>query len=147
MRAPRAVAAGVVLLLSCSATLAPGLARAQEAPGVDSAVALVRSRYAAIQAARLDSTVLAYSSPGGSGTVTGYREGGALRKVVVRFDGDGASWQLEHYYHADSLIFAFRRWERFPDEGPSRVAEHRWYLAAGGVVRVLELGAAGEVDC
>lgn len=133
------------MLLGVWLTLAaPRGGLAQDPPVVDSAVALVRTRYAAIQQTRLDSTVLPYSSPGGAGTVATYRERGALRKVAVRFEGDGASWVLEHYYWSDSLIFAFRRWERFPENGPSRVSEHRWYLAGGLVVRGLELGEDGR---
>lgn len=135
--------AGILVAAGILAATAPRAA-AQEPPGVDSAVALVRTRYAAIQQTRLDSTVLPYSSPGGSGTVITYRDRGALRKLAVRFDGDGASWVLEHYYWSDSLIFAFRRWERFPETGPSRVSEHRWYVAGGRVVRGLELGEDGR---
>jgi hypothetical protein len=132
-------ASAALLVLAATGTLA-----AQEPPGADSAVALVRARVAAIQRARLDSSVLAFTNPGGSGTVAGFREGAAVRKIVARFDGDGASWRLEHYYWDDSLIFAFRRWERFPEEGPARVSEQRWYVAAGRVVRGLDLAEDGR---
>jgi hypothetical protein len=135
------LAAALLALLPAAAPLP---AAAQDAPAVDSAVALVRSRFTAIQTMRLDSVVLPYTSPGGSGTVTTYRERGAARKIVVKFDGDGASWTLEHYYWADSLIFAFRRWERFPESGPSLVSERRWYVAGGRVLRILALGEDGR---
>lgn len=135
-------AAGVAAVVASGAV--SGMLRAQDPPGADSAIALVRSRYAAIQAARLDSIVLAYSSPGGSGSTVRFRETGQLRKVVVTFEGDGASWRLEHYYWSDSLIFAYRRWERFPETGPSRASEHRWYLVQGQVARVLELAEDGR---
>jgi len=131
-------------LMAVGGAAAAGGATAQDPPGVDSAVALVRARYAAIQGTRLDSTALAYTSPGGSGQAIRFRDAGQLRKLVVTFDGDGASWRLEHFYWADSLIFAFLRWERFPETGPSRVSELRWYVAGGQVVRGAELGEDGR---
>src|SRR3970282_658557 len=36
------------------------------------------------------------------------------------------------------------RWERFPETGPSRVSELRWYVAGGQVVRGAELGEDGR---
>lgn len=131
-------------MLLGSAAMAVEWARAQDAPAVDSAVALVRARYAAIQAARLDSAVVAYTTPGGSGTVTRHREGGALRKVAVRFDGDGASGFSEYYYWDDTLVFAYDRWERYPEQGPERRGENRVYLAGGRAVRWIRTDEDGR---
>jgi hypothetical protein len=133
VRAERVVGARVLLLLV-------GFARAavaQEPEGVQAAVNRIRDRYAAIQQAlsRYDSTVAPWESPGGSGTVTAYREAGALRKLAVRFDGDGASWRAEYFFWDDSLVFGYRRWERFPEGGDSRVSEDRWYVSDGRVLR------------
>jgi hypothetical protein len=112
-------------------------------PTLESRLAAVRERYAAIQAARLDSSSLAYTSPGGEGRVTAYRESGRRRKLVVRFDGDGASWFLEHFYWNDSLFFAYRRWERYPESGPERVSQDRWYLLDASLLRWIGTGEDG----
>jgi hypothetical protein len=116
---------------------------AQQPPSLDSRLALVRERYAAIQSARLDSSSVAYTSPGGEGRVTAFREAGGLRKVAVRFDGDGASWFLEHFYWNDSLIFVYRRWERYPESGPERTSEDRWYVLDGSLARWIRTGEDG----
>lgn len=112
-------------------------------PTLQSRLAWVRERYAAIEAARLDSSTVAYTSPGGDGRVTAYREAAQLRKVAVRFDGDGASWVAEHFYWDDALVFAYRRWERYPESGPERVSEDRWYVLDGSVVRWIRSGEDG----
>ncbi|MBI1722864.1 MAG: hypothetical protein HYR48_03020 [Gemmatimonadetes bacterium] len=136
LRVPQGVAA---LALAFCATVADAAAAQQRDPGVEAALAGIRDRYTTIQqsVARYDSNVVRYQSPGGSGTVTAYRDGGSLRKLTVRFDGDGASWALEHFYWDDALLFGHRRWERFPEEGPSRVSDDRSYVAEGRVIRWL----------
>lgn len=110
---------------------------AQAPDSVEAAVAAIRGRVATIQRdlGRYDSTIMPYESVGGPGAVTAHRDGGALRKLVVRFDGDGASSVTEYFYWDDAPVFSYRRWERFPEEGPSRTSEDRWYISGGRALR------------
>jgi hypothetical protein len=139
----RCVPCGAALACVLISALPPPRAAAQAPTDTAAAIALVRERYAAIQAARLDSSSVAYTSPGGQGTVTAWRAGGSLRKLTVAFDGDGASGLWEYFYWDDALQFVYHRWTRYPDEGPERVSEDRWYVAGGQVVRWLRTSEGG----
>ena len=54
-----------------------------------------------------------YTGPGGDGEVTGYFEERELRKLVVSFDGDGASWVETYYFDREGLFLATLRWQTF----------------------------------
>jgi hypothetical protein len=133
----RGLAAGWLVVLAAAPL------HAQQPGGVEAQVAQVRERVALIQGARLDSVSVFYTTPGGSGQAVAYREGGRLRKVAVRFDGDGASGFNEHYYWNDTLVFAYSRWDRFPPEGPERRSEDRLYLTGGRAVRWIRTAEDG----
>ncbi|MGD2135877.1 MAG: hypothetical protein PVF27_06940 [Gemmatimonadales bacterium] len=83
-----------------------------------------------------------YVIAGGSGTLVLYTDDDAVRKLTVRFDGDGAGGVDEYFYWNDSLFFVFSRWETFPiwpdqdpdDFGPT---EHRYYFQDGRLIRWL----------
>lgn len=135
-----------LLLLGVVAAL-PSRVQAPGGVPPEAAVDSVRARYQEVQrilrAGRRDSTVTLFESPGGAGSVTTHRSDGRVRSLVVRFDGDGASWRTELVYWDDALLFGFRRWERFPPEGPTRASEDRWYVSEGRVLRWLRTEESG----
>lgn len=144
---PRAIVRPLALLVLGVVAVFPLRAQAPAAAPPEAAVDTVRARYQEVQRVlregRRDSTVTPFESPGGSGSVTTYRADGRVRSVVVRFDGDGASWRTEFTYWDDALLFGFRRWERFPPEGPARTSEDRWYVWEGRVLRWLRTEESG----
>ena len=135
VRHDRKVSAARTLVWPVCLTAVLTAAAAAQAPPLDSRLALIRDRYGIIQRSRLDSSSFAYTTPGGSGAVTTAREGGQLRRIAVRFDGDGASGLWEYYYWNDSLIFSFSWWERYPPTGPEARSESRWYVVDGAVAQ------------
>ncbi|MEK7667471.1 MAG: hypothetical protein AAB409_02365 [Gemmatimonadota bacterium] len=144
---PHTIVRPLALLLLSSVVAVPARAQAPGAALPEAAVDSVRARYQEVQRilreGRRDSTVTPFESPGGEGSVTTHRADGRVRSLVVRFDGHGASWRTELVYWDDALLFGFRRWERFPPEGPTRASEDRWYVWEGRVLRWLRTEESG----
>lgn len=104
----------------------------------------IRARFGEVQQSleRYARAEREYVVAGGSGTLVLYTDAGALRKLAVRFDGDGAGGVDEYFFWNDSLFFVFVRWETFPtwpdqdpdDFGPT---EYRYYFQDGRLIRWL----------
>ena len=83
-----------------------------------------------------------YTTAGGEGHLTLYRDDTAPRKLVVQFDGDGLSWTREYFFRDGVLFFVFEHSETFPiwpDQPPEQfgVTEQRHYFADGNMIRWL----------
>jgi len=100
----------------------------------------IRKQYAQVQSELGSYKKLekAYATSGGSGLVATYYKGDEIRKMVVSFDGDGASGSKEYFFWDGGLFFLFDKWETFKvweDQENVGITENRHYFHHGDLVR------------
>jgi hypothetical protein len=81
-----------------------------------------------------------YVTGGGSGLVITYYKDDDIRKMAVRFDGEGASGLKEYFFWDGELFFHFDKWETFQiweDQENVGVTENRYYFRHGRLIRWL----------
>ncbi len=102
-----------------------------EVAGIDKEVKRIEN-----QVKSLKKTDKTYVTAGGSGTLTVYRDKTGDRKLILAFDGDGASNIETYFFQHDNLIFTTTKWTSFPqwEEQVETTTEARYYFMISGAL-------------
>lgn len=143
-------------LLSVFAALATTIAGSSRGDEVEDRVKEIRTRYNAIESAKLKSQKVEYEGDSEpiTATCTTYFEGDEVVKVQLTWGGDHFASDEYFYYAGGRLIFVYASdgsWrftgETLPNgesETMDEVVEHRVYLSGDSVIRHLEKTASSK---
>ncbi|MBC8103270.1 MAG: hypothetical protein H7Z41_11840 [Cytophagales bacterium] len=149
LRPPRApviaVLVAVIVAAGSPVRARQGPPKSRSLAETEAVIRTARARYNAINRVLSRSTVVERTLEGRSaegGTLTGFRSGSVLQKMVVSDYGESGRAVAEYYFWKGELFFVFRTETRYryplPQGGDAKsdtVTESRFYFVRGELVR------------
>lgn len=96
---------------------------------------------------KLTKSQKAYVTGGGSGYLTVYEDQTGRRKLVLTFDGDGASGAESYYFRHGALLCQFTTWTSYPqweDQVETTTESRNYFLISGARIRCETREYSGE---
>jgi hypothetical protein len=116
---------------------------------IDEEVSAVMKEVQSIDAdlSKLSKNTKAYLTGGGSGNLTAYDDQTGRRKLLLTFDGDGASGTETYYFRNGALLCQFTAWTTYPqweDQVETTTESRNYFLISGALIRCEVREYSGE---